>query len=639
MNRPALIASTSLLSLALVGAAPPTVPAEEKAPPNVITVVADDLGFGDTSLYGGEIATPNLERLARDGVTFTEGYVASPVCSPSRWSLLSGREAPRLGADGNYVARHEVPLFTDTAGDVPSLAQLLQDRGYRTMALGKWDLSGIPSGVDEATVEQYPNLPDTVGFEKFWGILAGISAYCPADDPDTFALDGGSYRRERPEQYLTDELTSRAVDWLGRRSQEPDPFFLYLSYNAPHVPFQTRTACDAPAGEEEERHRYTEMVQTMDEGIGRVLDALDEETRRSTIVTFVSDNGPEHPWQSGPLRGRKQTLFEGGVRVPFVTSWPERLPSGTTWAEPVRTLDLLPTYLRAADPAVDTDGWAGTDLVDRLAGGAGPAPYVWRSYNDNLRVGGVPVGSTRMAVRDGRWKWVHDVLPTGTGREHLFDLGPDADGDGLSEGVGEGEDVALLEPEVLERMRQHYRDWAVTVDQRTSLTSIRPATGRPDGFALVGDATWSASADGFTGSAGDGSPGTAVATGTFHTDDRTEVDVALAPGAEAGLVVRGRLEAVQSPAGLAVTLTRDQVELAALEGGRERTLARADVRTAGRHRLQVEIDDGWVDVTVDGTRVLRHRLTRQTPTGGSTALRVRTGTATFRDLGSVSLVG
>lgn len=605
----------------------PTTPDDTR--PNVITILADDLGYGDTSLYGGTIDTPNIDRLAASGVTFTDGYVGSPVCSPSRWSLLSGQEAPRIGGDNNtIVRRHTLPEF---GPEIPSLAGELHDAGYHTMAIGKWDLSGITRNATEEEVPEHPNLPHQVGFDEYWGVLAGISPYCPQNDPHTFGLDPatGTYHKERPTEYLTDEFTRRAVDYLDQRqADDSQPFFLYLAYNAPHNPFETRTHCDNPPRDDvdERRRRFEEMVRIMDEGIGQVLDALDPGTRRNTIITFLSDNGPQHGWRTGPLRGRKSTVFEGGVRVPFVTAWPGHLPAGVVSGTPVRSHDLAPTYLTAAGVPHDPDRYPGSDLVTRVVDGTGDGPYVWRYYNDSGPTGAIAIGTTRLAVRDGRWKWVHDIRPDGTGNEYLFDLATDP---------GEQHDLAD-DPDQLDRtrrMRQLYRDWAATVDHRVPLEQFRNATRRPDGTSFVGG-EWVGDEQGLHATAPvDGTaPGTALMPGTYHRDDRTGVEVELGgDGARGGLVVRGSLEPDGRLTGYLVSLTHQQVVVSRFENGHRTVLGSAPVTVTGRPRLDVTMTGGRLVVRLAHRPVLTVTDDDALP-GGSTGLRVEAGTVTFQHL-------
>lgn len=625
----ATIATVSTTAVPAAAGPPDTRPTTEA--PNVITILADDLGYGDTSLYGGTVDTPNIDRLAASGVTFTDGYVGAPVCSPSRWSLMSGQEAPRIGGDNNtIVRRHTLPEF---GPNVPSLAGELHDAGYRTMAVGKWDLSGVTRDATEADIPAHPNLPHQVGFDDYWGVLAGISPYCPQNEPHTFGLDPatGTYHKETPDEYLTDELTRRAVDFVDRQEATgTDPFFLYLSYNAPHNPFETRDQCDRPPPDDkdERQRRYEEMVRIMDEGIGKVLDALDEETRQNTIITFLSDNGPEHGWETGSLRGRKSMLFEGGIRVPFVTSWPGRLPTGVVSDVPVRAHDLAPTYLTAAGVPYDDDRYPGSDLVARVVAGHDDGPYVWRYYNDSKPTGGIAIGTTRLAVRDGQWKWVRDVLPDGTVREHLFDLADD-----IGEEVDRADDPAQAAR--LGRMRQLYRSWAVTVDHRVPLEDFRPATGKPDGTAFIGG-DWVGDEAGLHATApADGSaPGTALMPGTHHVDDRTTVEVELGNDAHGGLIVRGSFApGDHALTGYLVALAGDQLVLSRFDAGVRTVLASAPVDVDGRERLDVRVVGSRIEVRVARHRVLSVRDATPIP-GGSTGFRVDAGEVVFQHLES-----
>lgn len=623
-----LSAGLALTGPSAAGAAP-----ARASRPNIITILADDLGYGDTSLYDGTIATPHLERLAADGVTFTSGYTAAPVCSPSRWGLMTGREPATIGADSNFLVRNDSPVFTDAAGPLPSMATLLSDRGYATLALGKWDLSGVAQTATEETIPGHPNLPDEVGFDDFWGVLAGISHFCPEGPvaPRTYVYDRAAdrYRSELPETYLTDDLTRRAVDWVGERQRAAEPFFLFLSYNAPHVPLQTRDICApvaAGAPESERIARYTAMVTALDDGIGAVLDALDEETRANTIVTFVSDNGPEHEWQTGPLRDRKQTLYEGGIRVPYVVSWPARLPRGVVSDAVVSTLDLLPTHLLAADPDFDAGDRPGRDLTAVVTGTAPTRAQVWRHYNDSAPVGGVPVGTTRLAVRDDRWKWVRDITPTGEQRTSLFDLQTDP---------GERDDLATTRPDRLAATGQRFRDWSAATTIRLGLTTFRP-TGLADGFAVLGGGAWRGDDTGLHGTAGAAGTTVALATGIHHDDARTELTVrADSPDATAGVLVRGELnDAGAVPDGLVVLLDRTSVRLVQLRDGRTTDLAAAaaSAPVGADRRVSITVARGRAVVRIDRRIVISHPLPATLPVGGVAGVVVATGSATATDL-------
>jgi arylsulfatase A-like enzyme len=322
--------------------------ATEAAKPNIIVILADDMGYGDLGCSGSTtIKTPHIDRLAAGGVFCTRGYVASPVCSPSRAGLLTGRDPRRFGYEGNLNGNaKEYPTRPECLG-LPTgehtLADHLKAAGYRTGLVGKWHLG-------EGTVFH----PNQRGFDDFCGMLDGTHTYFPTQ------LKGKIQRNGEPvsefsSPYLTDFFTDEAIRWMGGMDEtaKAKPFFLYLSYNAPHAPMEA-TAEDLKLYshiEDKNRRTYAAMMHAMDRGIGRVLDWIKSEGKDSnTLIVFFSDNGgatSNGSW-NGSLSGAKGTLLEGGVRVPMIWSWPRKIPAAKRYTAPVSSLDLLPTFLAAA---------------------------------------------------------------------------------------------------------------------------------------------------------------------------------------------------------------------------------------------------------------------------------------------------
>ncbi len=405
-------------------------PSPIRRKPNIIIIVADDLGYADTGVYGcKDIPTPSIDSLARKGARFTDAYVSCPVCSPSRAGLMTGRYQQRFGHWYNpghpsqVSPRFGLPLSETTLADV------LKEAGYVTCAVGKWHL-----GLRE---EFHPMKR---GFDEFFGFLHGSHSYAnPRADNLNPVLRGTQPVVQ--EEYLTHAFTREAVDCIERH--HGGPFFLYLSYNAVHTPMQAPKEYLDRFGHitDTKRRVYAAMLAAMDDGIGAVLDTL----RRTgieddTLVFFLSDNGGP-PRANGsnnaPLRGAKGTILEGGIRVPFLIQWPRRIPSGVVYEFPVIALDVFPTSAAASGsplpPGVALDG---VDLVPYLAGARRGAPHdalFWK------RDGGG-------AVRKDNWK----LLKPDNGLAQLYNLSTD---------VGESVDVALDHPELAAGLAGALADW------------------------------------------------------------------------------------------------------------------------------------------------------------------------------------
>lgn len=420
----ALIVSV-LCMLPADGAAETSAPrsSPEQAPPNLVLIVADDLGYADVGFNGCEdIPTPGIDRIASGGAVFTNGYVTAAVCGPSRAGLITGRYQDRFGCGNNPTVDPSVPNGVPTSER--NIAELLAPAGYESKAIGKWHLG------------TYPGLrPRERGFDEFYGFLTGGHDYFPEnltlEDLSevnqkwawyrTKLLDNGD--RVGTSKYLTDELSDRAVDFIDRDRERP--FFLYLCYNAPHTPMQA-TDDDLARFEhitDGKRRTYAAMVSAMDDGIGRVLDSLDRRgIAGETIVVFLSDNGgaTNNASRNTPLRGHKGSPFEGGLRVPFAMRWPGVITPGTVYANPVSSLDIAATIVEAAGPAAkaqvrESHPLDGVDLRPFLDGSRLDRPHAalfWRWFHRG-----------EGAVRDGDLKLI--ARGEKGGGDLLFDLGVD----------------------------------------------------------------------------------------------------------------------------------------------------------------------------------------------------------------------
>ncbi len=432
---------------------PDAAPAGARAP-NIIVIVADDLGYNDISLHGGVaggmVQTPHIDALAREGVQVEAGYAANATCSPSRAAIMTGRYASRFGFEftsapvefARYLSHNDPsalrqPIFhEERVADVPPLqtlglppeeitiAEHLRDAGYRTLHIGKWHLGEAPE-----------LRPEAQGFDETLGFMSGAAMFMPRNDPDVvnayldfdpidrflwanlpYAVEHNGGQRFRPRGYLTDYFTEQAVSAINANRNRP--FFLYLSYNAPHTPLQAaRADYEALAGIEDHTERvYGAMIRALDRGVGRVMQALrDNGLDENTLVIFTSDNGGAWyvglPHLNRPYRGWKATFFEGGIRTPFLARWPARLPAGARVAGPATHIDIFATAAAAAGAPV-SHPIDGVNLLPFLAGQSEGAPHealFWRS------------GPYR-AVRAGDWKLQVSETPD---RVWLFNLRDD----------------------------------------------------------------------------------------------------------------------------------------------------------------------------------------------------------------------
>ena len=403
--------------------------------PNIVVILADDLGWGDVGFNGcREIPTPNLDALARSGVRFSAGYASHPYCSPSRAGLLTGRYQQRFG--------HECNPEDNLADGLPLsetlLSQVLKANGYQTAAIGKWHLGDDPK-----------YWPMQRGFDYWYGFSGGGLSYwgdTGKKEPIRGVLRNGTPVPKSEQTHLTDDFSREASDFIGRNQDKP--FFLYLAYNAPHAPDQA-TRVHLKLTEHIEyggRAVYGAMVAAMDDGIGKVLKQLEAlKLRDRTLVFFYSDNGgrAEHA-VNFPFRGHKGMLFEGGIRVPFCASWPARLTGGRTFDAPITGLDIFPTVLAAAEiPIPDKLSFDGINLLPLLADQKGelrPRTLHWRYATGPNEYG--------YAVRDGAWKLVSSIYK---GKKLLFNIETDP---------YEQHDCAAEQPDMVQRLTAKYDQWA-----------------------------------------------------------------------------------------------------------------------------------------------------------------------------------
>ncbi len=426
--------------------------ADERRKPDILIIVSDDHGYADTGFNGcKDIATPNLDSLAQTGVRLSNGYVSCPYCSPTRAGLLTGRYQQRFGHEFNPGAADSenigLPLSETT------LADRLKAAGYVTGIVGKWHLGGVPKFH-----------PQRRGFDEFFGFLGGAHPYFPGQGAPIYRGTEGVVEKD----YLTDAFAREAVSFVERHKKEP--FFLYLAFNAVHTPMH---ADDKRIGrfasiKDESRRKYAAMLTALDEGVGKVLEALRASgLEQDTLIVFLSDNGGPtmrgttiNGSRNDPLRGSKRTTLEGGIRVPFVVRWKGSLPEGSVYEQPVIQLDVLPTVLAAAGLKTDTD-WRldGVNLLPHLKGEKSGPPHdalYWRL-------------GQQTAVRRGDWKLVrYDQTVDLAGARSDARSEPKVTQPrlyNLEQDVGERADLAAAHPEKVKELQGLWNSWAAELKE------------------------------------------------------------------------------------------------------------------------------------------------------------------------------
>lgn len=398
--------------------------------PNILVILADDLGYADVGVYGcKDVPTPHMDSIAKSGVRFTDGYATHPVCSPSRAGLMSGMYQHRFGFEHNSgPERYAAPSF-GVPRNIPTLAEKLSNAGYATGMAGKWHI-GFREGVR----------PHERGFDSSYGFLSGAHSYFPGGSLGSPLYRNGK-RVEDETEYLTDAFARESVAFIEEHRDEP--FFLYLAFNAVHTPMEaTKQYLDRfPGIGDPKRQALAGMLSAMDDAIGRVLETLRRlSLEENTLVLFYSDNGgipSKNASLNHPLRGRKGQVFEGGIRIPFLIQWKGKLPAGTTYEQPVMGFDVHATALAAAGVAVPEDKPIdGVNLIPYLTGKQKGRPHeqlFWRSGRQH-------------AARVGDWKLV--VRPRDPAM--LFNLKDD---------IGEQRDLASEQPGKLKELQAAYAAW------------------------------------------------------------------------------------------------------------------------------------------------------------------------------------
>ena len=401
-------------------------------PPNIVLLFADDLGYGDTSLYGSEkIPTPNIDALGKQGVRFSNAYVTAASCSPSRAGLMSGQYQQRFGFEFNTAGgaiTHRLHRGLDPS--VVTMADVLKQAGYVTGMFGKWHLGTQP---------QFH--PQARGFDEFYGFLAGAHSFFPAKNPQPF--HSTVMRDTSPliePEYLTDAIARETVAFID--ANHTKPFFAYVPFNAVHTPIEATKKYQDRFPDETNRTKrdYYAMTSALDDAVGSIVAAIDKHRLTdNTLVVFVNDNGgPIYTGvqSNGPLKLGKLFLFEGGIRVPMIIKLPGTFEPNYVYDQPASTLDLFPTICGAAGinipPNINLDG---IDLSPFIKGQVSGSPHDTLFWSNGPNI----------AVRHSDWKLIKSYDNT-----WLFNLAND---------IGESNNLVKTKPEIVEQLETLYHDW------------------------------------------------------------------------------------------------------------------------------------------------------------------------------------
>lgn len=622
--------------------------------PNIVLIFVDDLGYGDTRLTNSTstVATPQIKSIADNGVLFTNAYVASPVCSPSRAGLMTSRHPARYGADSNDSSRARPERVPSTT--IASLLQGSAGKNYHTKIIGKWDLAGrapMPPAY----------MPIGRGFGAFYGIPSGISSYFRTDGTgpgNAWYFDGtspqsdgkftnvnqqlnvkeyvagtNSYDDRNPFPYLTDKFVDEAIGFISSQTSAA-PFFLYLSLNTPHKPYMARDADFQVAAGAGEQRLFNAMIANLDYNVGRVLSQLQTQgIANNTVVIFASDNGAEGKGSSGALTGGKQTLFEGGIRTPFALKWPATFgTSGVTFTKAVTMLDILPTLAVAAGYATAQLTTEGRDLTPYILGTdtSNPHPELcWRYVGDDNN-------AALLAVRSGDYKYIREVTQSGTLTEHLYNLAAsqqEAPGNNLAANPSYATTKSSLVSALNTWNRANALDESFDSGVATGFVPYNSTTA-PAGVWSVTNSKLKITG----GRAGDRS----IAEMTYFDNATIEADVTLKQDGKAGLVFRSSKHssgALNFEGYYATLESDDNVRLVKVVNGVGTTLQNVALPIAldTAYHLKVVASTNSIKVYVDG--VIRIDVVDGSHSGGSVGARVgavpggpSTTTATFDDL-------
>ncbi len=432
------------------------------SPPNIVFVLVDDMGYGDLSCMGAtDIRTPNIDRLATQGIKFTDFYANAPVCSPTRCGFITGRWQQRVGfewalgytaerrrlIDGQWRSVDQMHHGIGLPASQPGIAKMLKAAGYATGAFGKWHL-----GYDDEFN------PLHHGFDEYFGELLGHADYYRHVYYDgTYALRDG-LELPKVEGYITDLINQRAADFVDKHADQP--FFLYVPHLAVHAPFQPPGRPDPKVTPENmhdgSREIYKAMLERVDQGVGMIQKKLDEHgLTGNTLFVLSSDNGGER-WSSNlPLFHHKATLWEGGIRVPCLMRWPDQLPAGKVTSQPGITMDLTATFVTAAGASPPAgyllDGINLLPLVKTDSETQTERTFCWRIARSNRSM---------RAIRHGKWKYIDD----GGTMDLLFDLEAD---------IGERKNLCYQRHDIVEDLKRRLVAWEAEMEAEPKTFTIR----------------------------------------------------------------------------------------------------------------------------------------------------------------------
>ncbi len=443
---------------------PQVAAAQGAAPPNIVFVLVDDMGYADVGAMGAkDIRTPHVDRLANEGIKLTNFYANAPVCSPTRCGFITGRWQQRVGfewalgytaeqhklVDGVWTRPTDMHHAIGLPATTPGIAKMLKAEGYATGAFGKWHLG---------YADEYN--PIHHGFDEYFGELLGHADYYRHTYYDgTYALRDG-LEIPKTEGYFTDLINQRAAAFVRKHAAQKKPFFCYVPHLAVHAPFQPPNRPHPKVTSQNmlrgSRQNYAAMLEKVDEGVGMLLAELEKAgVADNTLFVFSSDNGGERWSDNRPLFHHKATLWEGGIRVPCLMRWPGKLPAGEISPQMAITMDLTATFAAAAG-AKPPQGhrFDGMDLTPVLSGQQPPVEdrtFFWRIQRSNRKM---------LAVRHGKWKYLDD----GGTMDLLFDLEND---------IGERHNLHFMHPEIVADLKRRLAEWEREIDREPKTFYVR----------------------------------------------------------------------------------------------------------------------------------------------------------------------